>query len=459
MRFGRGLILAVMVLLLVTTVVLAAVQVWLPVAVGLTVVAIPFLIALYRRDDVNLFIVLGAFVLISGYESGLQPEEVIYGLYFTSFLFVWYFRQTYTFRRRLVTGPEDVSVLVFGVFVVASSSWALLFGARVSAIVGELLVLAMLAFYFPAKEACLGNPNVSLRRFIFLFVWLGLFVFTRNLIEYLQGVHSAEYLFELMHGRVALNEILFTMPALASLVFLISVPQWRVRFASALIFLICLTGLILTQSRGYWVAFAFGVLALVVLVERTARRRLLRFAVIGLLTLGISAALALPRVFDVFVLGIVDRVATIGTALTTDISMVNRMYETSALWERIKANPILGYGTGARFQYWSLTFQHTTNYPFVHNAFAGLWFKYGLVGLILALFIWVRTIWSGVKLYKSKDLDLMPRIIGLSIAVCLIAEFPVANTSNPFLITDGVLVFSLFAGIASGLRQRYSNNE
>ncbi len=454
-RHGATFLQIVMVSLLAAVLVLSTVSPLLPILVAVAVAAVPVLVALFRREDLNLFVVLWAFVLIMGYESGIQLSEVVYGLYFSGFLFVWYLRRVYFEQRPLITSAEDAAVLVIGIYVVASVSWSVLFGAELSAVLGELLVLAMLGFYFPAKQACLDNPDRAARRFILLFVWFALFVFTRNLITYWQGLYSAEHLFEIIRGRVALNEILVTMPALGSLVFIITVRQWQKRAAALLLFSICLAGLIITQSRGYWIAFAFGVLALIVLAERS---RGLRLIGIGSVTLGLVVgltALLLPRLFELIVLGVVDRVAGIATAFTTDISMVNRLLETSAVWDKIKLNPILGYGTGAKYQYWNLTFLHTIDYAFVHNAFAGLWFKYGLMGLCLMIFVWVRSIWSGIELYRSRRTNTLTQIIGLSIAVCLIAEFPVANTSNPFLTADGVLFFAIFCGVASGLRQIY----
>jgi len=59
----------------------------------------------------------------------------------------------------------------------------------------------------------------------------------------------------------------------------------------------------------------------------------------------------------------------------------------------------------------------------------------------------------GIRLFRAETAPRFIRNAGLIVAVCILAEMLVANTSNPFLIADGVLVIAALAATASGCAQ------
>jgi O-antigen ligase len=206
------------------------------------------------------------------------------------------------------------------------------------------------------------------------------------------------------------------------------------------------------QSRGYWAAFLFGGLALFVFTDRRRKAYILLLMTGGLAALLLIGLVLFDNFISIIVEGVIERFATLGTAITSDVSLVNRFYESMAAWDRIKVNPILGYGMGTRYHYFNLTVDATRDWAFVHNGFVGLWYKFGLVGLGLMLYAWGRSIWNGVRLFRCRQAPRVMRLAGLIAAVCLIGEMLVANTSNPFLIADATLMIALGAGLTSGGR-------
>ena len=65
-------------------------------------------------------------------------------------------------RGGLLRAPEDAVLMFFLLYAAASAVWGIMFGAEVGTIIGEVLVLVMLAFYFPVKEVCVRSPRGTL---------------------------------------------------------------------------------------------------------------------------------------------------------------------------------------------------------------------------------------------------------------------------------------------------------
>jgi len=412
-------------------------------------IALPGVVYLFKRPTLNLYVALAGFVLISGYGEGVQIVEVLYGLYFLSVLGYWFASRLFFYRDGLVRDPEDAALLFFMLYAGASAVWAVAFGAKVGTIVGEGLVLVMLTFYFPVKAACTRSPRAT-AIVLGIICWFALFVSIRNVIDYRTGLSSATKLYQIATGRVALNEVLLMMPALGLLTFLLYARRWRSRITLLGLFLFVFIGLILTQSRGYWAAFLFGGLALFIFTDRRRKAHSLLLMTGGLAVVFLIGLVLFEDFITVIGGGVIERFASLGTAITADVSLINRFYESLAVWERIKVNPILGYGMGTPYHYFNLTVDATRDWAFVHNGFVGLWYKFGLVGLGLMLYVWGRSIWNGVRLFRCREAPRVLRLAGLTAAVCLIAEVLVANTSNPFLIADATLMIALWASLASG---------
>ena len=411
--------------------------------------ALPAGLYLFKRPALNLYVALAAFVLITGYSEGFQIQEALYGLYFLAVLGYWFVSRVFFYGDRLVQDREDGALLFFSLYAAASAVWAVLFGAEVGTIIGEGLVLVMLAFYFPVKAACARSEEAT-KIVLGIIFWFALFVSLRNLIEYRTALSSATKLYQVATGRVALNEALLMMPALSMLTLLLYAQRWRNRLLLVGAFLIVFVGLILTQSRGYWAAFLFGALALFVFIDRRRKGRIVVLMGGGLALVVVLGALLFEGFMTIIVGGVLERFATLGTAITSDVSLVNRLYESLAVWEHIKVNPILGYGPGTPYHYFNLTVDATRDWAFVHNGFVGLWYKFGLVGLVAMLYFWGKSIWNGLQLFRMRHAPRLLRLVGLSAAVCLIGEALVANTSNPFLISDATLMIALFGALASG---------
>jgi len=111
---------------------------------------------------------------------------------------------------------------------------------------------------------------------------------------------------------------------------------------------------------------------------------------------------------------------------------------------------------GIDYSYFDLTHQATDKEAFTHNGYFSLWYKFGIWGLGLVLFAWVKIIWHGLKAYWSESTSLHVRTMGLVAATCLIASSLPTLTSNPFFLLDTTFTMGVLFGMASGAFQRSS---
>lgn len=415
-------------------------------------VAVPAALLVFRNHQVNLFLVIGAFVLIADYEPGIQVQEVLYGLYFVAFLSTWFIRVVVIERRKIIRTGADRALVLFLIWVAASASWSLLFGSTPGDIAGEATVLMMLALYFPVKDACVRDER-TYALLLTAGAWLAVFTVARNLITYRAALNDADFLWEIATGRVALNEALLMFPALISLVLLVYARLWRARLMLLGMLTLSVGALVATQSRGYWMAFVLGVLVLFALTDGRRKLQLMSLAIGASTGFFLIALIMFPDVLDVLIAGIAGRFLTLGSALTSDLSLINRVYESRAILADVVQNPVIGYGIGARFSFFDLISDTTRNDGYAHNMFVGLLFKFGLVGFGLILYFWIKTVLRAAMLYR-REAPVVLRLVGLLAVVCLVAELLVANTSNPFLIADASMVIALLAAAVHGAWDR-----
>jgi len=239
--FGFGLLLIFMITLKAS---------WL-----IPVVPVVFLVGiaglwLFTKPLLNLTVVLCLFVLIADFEEGIQLTEVIYGLYYLSFLAHWFFTRWILEGKRIFSRHEDRLLLTFLVLVVLSLPLTMIMGGSIKGYIGELISLSLLTFYFPVKDAVERYPS-GLKVMVGVVLFVGLFVLTRNMLGYRQILTDASYAWEVTRGRVVTNECLLMVPAFFSLSSMLFVKGTKQKVIIAGFLALFHGGLILTQSRGY----------------------------------------------------------------------------------------------------------------------------------------------------------------------------------------------------------------
>ncbi len=419
---------------------------------GLLVAAVAA-VFLFRHPTLNLFVVLVGFAVVANNEAGFQLREIVYGLYLYAVLFHWYATRLLVTRVRFVHTAEDRALFVFLLLLPLTLPLTVIFGGSLTGAASEIFSLSLLALYFPLKET-VSEHRHGPRILVATVICIGVLVAGRNLLEFRQQLSGATQAWQVATGRVVTNDNLLMVTSVFSLTLLLFARRW-LSFAVRLgLFLLCFAGLILTQSRGYWMAFLLGTCVLFVLAGARVRKRMLWLGVVGLAALTGIGFLFFGAYMDLLVGGLAQRFVSVGSAITSDISLVNRFREARTVMGHVVQNPILGYGMGVSYYFYDIAHQSTDFDALVHNGYVGLWFKFGLWGLGLVLFFWARTIVRGVQAFLMQDGSSWMRICGLAAAASLVAFTLSTITSNPFFLKDSLFIFSLAAGIAGGAYHR-----
>lgn len=422
--------------------------------VPLVIVALGAAVLLFQYPLANLAVVLAGFVLITDHDPGIQAKEVLYGTYFLAYLTHWFFTRFILSRERHVRMLEEKALLAFLVWITASWGLTLLFDGNLTWAFSEWLALVMTAMYFPVKEAFVRyrhGPIVILGALL----WIGFFVATRNLIQYQTQialvVASAGSKGSM---RVMTNDNLLMIASVIGFTLLIFSRSVKTGLASLAYLLLVLAGLILTLSRTYWITFVVGAFVLFLLADSQHRRRIFALGAIGACGLVVVGAVFFGDVLMVIFSGLVDRLSTLSGSATRDISLLSRVYESRAVFERILSNPVLGYGPGVPFHFYDVLKQVTLEPTFIHNGYLSLWYRFGLIGLLLVLFVWSAAVGRGVRAFRVRTAPLLPRLCAVG-AVCVLSATTLsALTSNPFHLDDSTFLFGLLTGMAGGAWER-----
>jgi O-antigen ligase len=423
---------------------------------ALLVPAVPLFIAaavyVLRRPLLCLALLLSSVVFVITQQDGLGAGDIFFAAFFLVFVVVWFLPRLLR-GHRLAYKSEDTALLVFLILVPVSLLLTMVWNGKLTEAIPQLFTISFLALYFPIRDVCREYRHGTA---VMLAVLLGVvgYAALRNLINYQLIVSSAEHVWQYTRARVYVNDSLMMAGSVVSLVITVLATRRSHILLFAALHVCCLAALIMTQSRAFWVAFIVGAAFTFVLINRKQR---LRFTGL-ILVVGISGTVIsvvfLSDFLPLIIAGLTERLGSLSTATTDDLSLVNRFVESQAVWDRIKVNPIIGYGLGVPFSYHDITWNATMTGTFMHSGYLSLWYRFGLWGLIIILYMWGRAAWSGVVAFKRDTARPVLRAAGPASAAVLVAYILPAQTSNPFVLIDSIFLFTITMGIASGARSR-----
>ncbi|MGB3541598.1 O-antigen ligase family protein [Rubrivirga sp.] len=387
-----------------------------------------------------------------GGEEGTSALEAVAGLALVAYIGHWYVVAVLS-GRPLVRNLFDAAAVTYGTvgFVVAIGL-GLFFGPNPYDFRADIIATIPFLLYLPVKELCAKDDRAGTAIGVVLCTF-GLFAALQNAVLFRSAVSSAEALYKVADARFNIGETSITaglMIALASAA--LSRRRWFA-LGSIAVAGILIAGLVITKSRGFWISALFGIVAMAVVAPGRGRRRIIGYGTLGAVAVVGLAIAVLGDQLTVVALGALDRLVSIGTA-TQDISLINRFAESDAVWDKIKANPILGYGWGVQFSYYSVVADGTRDWAFLHNGYLSLWYKTGLWGLILVMTVWIGAMARAAKAARLLTLRLRDRALALAAGATMAAFTPVAISSNPFLILDQVMIVTVVMALAHGMADR-----
>lgn len=280
----------------------------------------------------------------------------------------------------------------------------------------------------------------------------------RSILDYYFKLVRATQEWEFGVIRGAGNENVLLFGAFLSFFLFVYLTSKKVRAFHMMMFFLFTIGLLVTLTRSVWIGFAFGMGLAVLFGDSFSRRKTISYLstlIVGLVLVGFIFF----QEAVLFAWEVIQMRFKFLSSNTLDMSFVDRFYETEAVWEYIRRNPILGYGHGVDYIRYDVFFGHTKNpSSFIHNGYLAVYFKFGLVGvaLFVALFTWI--IRNSLRLFRLTD---TPWVKALSMAIfCYFSTALLINLVTPvFLFFEGIFLMSILGGILSMLLIRESKPE
>ncbi|MDW8466408.1 MAG: O-antigen ligase family protein [Chloroherpetonaceae bacterium] len=173
------------------------------------------------------------------------------------------------------------------------------------------------------------------------------------------------------------------------------------RSALILVLLILLAGILITFTRGLYLGFLLGCVAIAVAMGlRRSMKAMLWLGAMGLLALGLMLALGLS-LGKIIVLTTSRGEAVVGDL---DVSSVERILEILAVLDEFPRHPLFGVGAGGTLTVYRFgdanVDEGMVDWWFIHNNYAHVLHKGGLIGLFALLVLWLGALVQAYRLYR-----------------------------------------------------------
>ena len=392
-------------------------------------------------------------LLLSGIANDFLAGKVVFGGYLALFLVTWYVPR-WAAGERLVVSRTDVAATLLIVFGAGFGLvLGLLMGNPVAEIVGQYQAFIPVLLYFPLKQTC-ARARYGPEIIAGAVVVIGVAAALENALLTRAALQDATKLYQIIDVRVSYGEIMLMASTLLVTGLLMAAQRWTRFAALLLVYGVVVAGLILSKSRGFWVATILALAVLFLMGHAEQRKRLVAGGLVGFGGLLVAAFAVAPRYAALLATGIAKRFLTLSTATSADMSLLNRFAESAGIVRTARESPILGHGWGATYSHYSLISKGTRVWGFTHNAYLGLWLKIGLWGLGLAVCVWVGSVVAGLAALRDQRLTARHRAIAGSAGAALVGIALVAGASSPFELADQMTVLTSLWAIAQGTAQR-----
>lgn len=416
------------------------------------IVALPALIgvSLYLvfalKNYIPILFLIGSFFILRN-SPGFGIDEVIFyaslGLMLTFVLVPDAIR----FDLKL-TNKLDYAFLMLFVLVLYGVFLGIYLRNSFTVILIDGSIYASILAYYPFRKFISNEKNRNL--FLFTVLFLIILICLRNFINYQQIIIQATMAWELELARAAVNEVLILFGCVITLVLFSYAKELKMRAVWGGLLILFLLGLILTQSRGFWITFVMS--TFVFLFYADTKQRIFAISIISFVLTGVILVVLVffYDLLELIIYGFQTRILSLLEA-NQDVSLLERVAESQTVLKLISENPIAGNGLGSQYIRHNILFGNvykTTHY--IHNGYISLWFKYGVLGLIVMPYLYITTARYAFICFKN---HINPLSKQLSLGVlCIIPPLMILNMTSPvYMMFDGLLFITIAGAYISTL--------
>ena len=373
--------------------------------------------------------------------EGLNISELIY-FGFSLILFALTFGSDLLRGKLALNSTYDILLFLLVLLLPVGVFLGILNGASTKAAITEITYFLGLLGYFAYRKYF---EKLWFRKALLAVgIVVLLFVAIRNIIHYQEILLAATVQWQAEKARSAANEILLLTGCIGSISYIIYAKSMIKRSAGVLIFIIFLGDLIITQSRGYWLAFFIATLAIWSIGSRLVKKQIVLYLTLFLIT---TISLGYFYFNDLFFLvfnALGERFSTVTNLASGKVgaSLKERVLESQTILERIFHNPVMGYGFGVTYPRYYYLEQAYKIFYYVHNGYLSIWYKLGLAGFVIMISYSFLVLKDSYTIYKQ-HININVKRIALTIFGVMAGILVVNNTSPQYMTFDSLLLMGL----------------
>ncbi len=343
--------------------------------------------------------------------------------------------------------PLDKSFLALYVVLFYGLILGIIYGNPLFEVAAELTRYLPVFGYFFFRDLMTVEKRKSI--FLSLLFVIILFVIARNFYFYREIIIQSTAIWQTESARVPVNEVIVLLGTVVFIVFASLYAKKSIAIVCLLLFGASFISLILTQSRGYWLAFLISSIAMLFLANGKSKIRIIIYGLVLLSTITAVVAIFFQDSLELIIDGLLKRVGTLGN-VGMDSSLQDRYRETKVVLDKIFQNPIAGHGFGTTFRREAIRPRAIYIGPlsFIHNGYLTVWFKFGIVGLGVFLAFCYQILQFSRQFYLEKTKQ-FPKLLYLTIFATTSGMLIVNITSPQFYQFDGIFLFTFFSALIS----------
>jgi O-antigen ligase len=377
------------------------------------------------------------YFIITGSEK-ITPLEIIVGLFIIILLFKWLLDVLMFNRNSLFFNATDISLFLFFIFCLFSIVPSVYFSNSFLKWLRELFTFVPILLYFPLREQIKKDKDVIY--LLLAIVVLALFIALKNMLKYRDLISAAQMFWQVASSRQTANEPMFLFPIVVGTSLLLYENKWKIKLLYFILITIFSVALIITFSRGYWIAAILGIVILFMFTDRVIRRRLILNSLMLFSIVLILSQVFFGNLWSKIGISILNRFGSMHAGIK-DISIIGRIQEAKAIIALIKENIFIGYGLGFEYDFYSILPREMPTW-YSHNAFLYIIFKVGIFGFIFFMYFYLTKIYHAIKSIKKLS-DRRSQAITIGITAVLISMLPLSFSSPQFYQKDSVLLIML----------------
>jgi O-antigen ligase len=398
----------------------------------------------FRSPIVALCVIILFHIIILEPTEGISIGEIVFGIYFFGYLTFWFFNKIFIQHEKILQTIPDVFLISYVAMCFVSIVMALVLNTSILKWFREFLTIASLLLYFPAREALKSERNVKIAGAAF--IGLVLVFALKNIWQYRTASLAASYLWEVLGSRKPHNAHLFFGGSVVMAGLFIHARSLKLRLLFGSVMSIVLVGLIVSFTRGFWIATLIGLGFLFLFLDADKRKSFLLFSTAGTASAVVVVSVFFPHVSSFLLQTIIHRFTSSGSAFE-DMSVIERVVESRAAIHEIMQSPLVGHGFGSTFSFYNILDKSTVTTWYIHNAYLFLLYKVGVIGAFLFLGFYAGVISEGLSAAKKLKNGVFDREINITVVAVFIGMLAVALTSNMFIEKESLLMISFGGAI------------